>query len=267
MRVFPILLYWFCCVIVGKAADTAGLYEALFYFYAYRIEYAAFSSAEDRYIGTHCVSASGGLCTFNEFIESWSNKNYLPKVYLAAGDTVYPAVEGADTVFAEMEWPGSYIISKLYRDATKWNYEHMLAAITNRVQAAKGVMTVDSVLLQNSRRALEIAQINRWNENLPRTQESFQERFEGVTLYDKTVKVADGTVKVIDWDKTATEQSKVSKSSSKDLLKRYKKWAGSNKASEYLHHQNIMRNVVTYRNVLGCGSSCSAVAQKFKDLS
>ncbi|RAH45629.1 uncharacterized protein BO95DRAFT_453369 [Aspergillus brunneoviolaceus CBS 621.78] len=257
MRLFSIFLYFLCCATGGKAAKTAGIFETVFYYYAYRIEVSAFPNQEDRMIAWRCVPAAGTVCTFFEFVRA-----IMPAtetiVDIDAANTILPPVEDADTTFADMRYEGRYEIANLYRGSTKTNHVDMVADITNRIQAAREEISVNSELLSNAKKGLKIAQAMRWTENLVKTQNAFAKRYPGVTLYETEEEMDGVTIKVIDWVKTAKVQASQSNSKSTVLQNRYKKWVDTNKGDAYNHHQDILRSLATCQNVLNAVPSCRA---------
>ncbi|OJJ94832.1 hypothetical protein ASPACDRAFT_64768 [Aspergillus aculeatus ATCC 16872] len=257
MRLFFFFLYFLCCATGGKAADTAGIFETLFYYYAYRIELSAFPDQGDRMIAWGCVPATGTVCTFYEFVQAVRDPG-TTAIDIDAANTILPPVEDADTTFADMRFVGTYELASLYRDAGRLNHVKLLGTITNRVQEAREQITVDSELLANAKKGLELAQAMRWTENLVKTQASFNERYPGVILYETEEKLDSVTIKVIDWVKTAEVQASRSNSKATALQTRYKKWGSTTPGSEYRHHQNILRAFAINRNVLNAVPSCRA---------
>ncbi|PYH43498.1 uncharacterized protein BP01DRAFT_384431 [Aspergillus saccharolyticus JOP 1030-1] len=230
MRLFSVFLYFLCCATKGKAADTAGIFETLFHYYAYRIELSAFPDQGDRMIAWGCVPATGTVCTFYEFVQAVRDPG-TTAINIDAANTILPPVEDADMTFADMRFVGTYELASLYRDASRLNHVKLLATITNRVQEAQ---------------------------NLVKTQASFHERYPGVTLYETEEKLDSVIIKVIDWVKTAEVQASRSNSKATALQTRYKKWGSTTPGSEYRHHQNILRAFAINRNVLNAVPSCRA---------
>ncbi|PYH29355.1 uncharacterized protein BO87DRAFT_448769 [Aspergillus neoniger CBS 115656] len=241
---------------LGKASDQAILFEFLYYYYAYQIEAGVFSES-DRYIAHKCDPTTGTICTFNQFLDSVTPNGRSPKV-IEAGDTTSPAIKGADETFSGMVWDYEYDPDHLWKGGVKLNHMAVTARVTNRIQEARGIQTVDSNLLSKAKEALEVVQPKRWKENFEKVAPDFQLKYKGVTLYE-TETTVDGTkVKVIDWVKTAEVQASKSSSKSKILLKRYQDWVKGNKGYKYRQHQHMARNIADFRNVLDAEPSCRA---------
>ncbi|EHA25865.1 hypothetical protein CBS63078_7998 [Aspergillus niger] len=256
MKIFQVFLYAVFWAALGKASDNAVLFEVIYYYYAYQIEAGAFADA-DRFIAPECHPATGTICTFNEFLKAITSKDYPPKL-IEAGDTTSPAIEDADTTFSAMKWDNEYEVEDLWRDGARLNHMAVTVRVTNRIQEAREVQTVDSNLLSKAKEALEVIQEKRWEENFEKVAPAFQNKYKGVTLYETETTVDDTKVKVIDWVKTAAVQASKSSSKSKVLLKRYQDWVKSNKGYDYRYHQNIARNIAGFRNVLDAEPSCRA---------
>ncbi|PWY68531.1 hypothetical protein BO94DRAFT_551032 [Aspergillus sclerotioniger CBS 115572] len=253
MKLFHLLIYAFCCASLGKASDPAGIFETMFYYYAYRIEASAFAKA-DRMLASQCVTATGEICTLNDFIRKIANN---PGELIAAGDTTLPAVEGADVTFADMEWTGEY-------GGAKMNHMAMMAAVTNRIQAAREIMTVDPDLLSRAKEGLALTQELRWEENFSKVPTAFNDRFPGVTLYETETTLDGVKVDFIDWVKTGTVQASKTNSKAKVLIKRYQDWAKTQNNEGYFFHQSMLRNVAAFRNILEGVPTCHATSVRYR---
>ncbi|OOF90903.1 hypothetical protein ASPCADRAFT_519053 [Aspergillus carbonarius ITEM 5010] len=260
MKLFHLLFYTFCCASLGRAADSAGIFETMFYYYAYRIEASAFAQT-DRMIASGCSPATGTICTLNEFIRTITNN---PGELIAAGDTILPDVEDADVTFADMQWTGEYVIDRLYEGGARLNHMAMLAALTNRIQAAREIMTVDADLLSRAKQGLALTQEYRWKENFSKVPDVFNERFPGVTLYDTEMTVDGLKIQVIDWVKTGTVQAAKTNSKAKVLIKRYQDWAKTQNNEGYHFHQSMLRNIAAFRNVLEAVPTCHADSVRYR---
>ncbi|KAF7159475.1 hypothetical protein CNMCM5623_004813 [Aspergillus felis] len=195
MRVFYFLFCWLFCAIVAHAEKEAGIYEALFYYYAYRIEGSVFPDKDQRSIGG--LECRSKLCTFNEFVKSWATDTTTVN-WLAAGDTTTPVVEGAETTFADMNWvDNTYRMDKLFKQSTKINHLEMFRKMTNRIQECREQADVDSAFLSSATTALKFVQKKRWEANFAKTQKSFNANYAGVTLQVKQQPLSDGTTKTV----------------------------------------------------------------------
>ncbi|PYI14734.1 hypothetical protein BO99DRAFT_426105 [Aspergillus violaceofuscus CBS 115571] len=223
MRLFSVFLYFLCCATEGKAADTAGIFETLFYYYAYRIELSAFPDQGDRMIAWKCVPATGTVYTFNKFVQAVRDPE-TTAININAANIILPPVEDADTTFADIRFVGIYKLASLYRDAGRLNYIKLLGSITNHIQVACEQITVDSELFSNAKKGLELVQAMRWTENLVKSQASFYKRYPGVTLYE--------TEKKLDTEVQASRSNLKATA----LQIRYKKWGSTTPGSEYRHH-------------------------------
>ena len=260
MKVLHVLFYALSSAFLVRASEVAGIFETMFYYYGYRIEASAFAQA-DRMIAPGCKAADGKICTLNEFIRAIGNR---PGELIAAGDTILPAVEGADVTFKDMSWKGVYVISQLYKEGKSMNHIDMMAAVTNRIQEARQATTVDSDLLARAKQGLALTQTARWQDNFSKVPKLFNERYEDVTLYDTEATVDGVKINVIDWVKTATVEADKTGSKAKTLLGRYQKWANSAQNAQYHHHQSMMRNIAAFRNVLEAVPTCHATIVRYK---
>lgn len=232
----------------------------VYYYYAYQIECAAFPES-DRYIAYKCKPATGTVCTFNEFLKTTTAEGKSLSV-IAAGATTSPAVEDADKTFDTMKWGYKYKIGELWKGGEDLNHVALTVRVTNRIQEAREIQTVNENLLSNAKEALELVQAKRWEDNFVHWEKSFQKRYVGVSLYDADTTVDDTKVKVIDWVKTADVQASKSSSKSKVLLKRYQDWIKGSNGRQYRDHLAIARNIASFRNVLAAEPSCRA---EFRD--
>ncbi|GKZ84064.1 hypothetical protein AnigIFM56816_009383 [Aspergillus niger] len=256
MKLFHIFLSALFWAALGQASKRVVIFEMVYYYYAYQIEVAAFPQS-DRYIAYECTPATGTVCTFNEFLKATAAEGASLSV-IPAGDTTSPAIEDADTKFSAMKWGSKYKINQMWRGGRNLNHVALMARVTNRIQEAREIQTVDANIFSSAKEALEVVQAKRWEDNFVHLEENFQTRYEGVSLYDTETTVDGSKIKVIDWVKTADVQASKSSSNSKDLLKRYQKWIKGSNGKQYRDHLAIAQNIASFRNVLAAEPSCRA---------
>ncbi|GFN13805.1 transcription factor domain family protein [Aspergillus tubingensis] len=256
MRLFHVFLSALCWAALGQASQRAIIFEMVYYYYAYQIEVAAFPES-DRYIAYECSPATGTVCTFNEFLKTTAAEGKSLSV-IPAGDTTSPPIEDADKTFSAMKWGHKYRINQVWKDGDDLNHVALSARVTNRIQEAREVRTIDKNLLSSAKEALEAVQAKRWEDNFVHLEQEFQKRYEGVSLYDTETTVDGSKIKVIDWVKTAAVQASKSSSKSKVLLKRYQDWIKGSNGKQYRDHLAIAQNIASLRNVLDAEPSCRA---------